>query len=339
MHEAVLYDKLPANRVRCRLCARLCEIRDGQRGVCGVRENRGGTLLTLVYGRAVAVHVDPVEKKPLFHFQPGSRTFSLATVGCNFRCQHCQNWEISQFGHLHRGAPIPGQPLAPAAIVEAALESGCTSVSYTYTEPTIFMEYAADTAHVARRRGLKNVFVTNGYLTPAAVDLIAPVLDAANVDVKGLREEVMKREIKARPGPVLDCLRRLKERGVWVEATTLVIPGVNDSDDELGGIARFLAELDRDLPWHVSAFHPDYRLRDHPRTPHSTIDRAVAIGERAGLRYVYSGNVWDSDGESTRCAECHALCLERHGFTVGRIGMAGGKCRRCGAPIAGVDMP
>ncbi|HEY3358268.1 MAG TPA: AmmeMemoRadiSam system radical SAM enzyme [Polyangia bacterium] len=339
MHEAVLYEKLAGNRVRCRLCAQLCEVRSGQRGVCGVRENRGGTLVSLVYGRAVAVHVDPVEKKPLFHFHPGSRTFSIATVGCNFRCQHCQNWEISQYGHLHRDGDVPGELLPPAAVVAAAQGAGCGSISYTYTEPTVFMEYAADTAREARRRGLANVFVTNGYMTAEAVDLIAPLLDAANVDVKGLRDDVMRREIKARSGPVLDCLRRLHARGVWVEATTLVIPGINDSDAELGGIARFLAELDRNLPWHVSAFHPDYQLLDRPPTSRATLDRATAIGERAGLRYVYAGNVWDAAGESTRCPECRAVCLERHGFSLGRVDMAGGACGACGAVIAGVGMP
>jgi pyruvate formate lyase activating enzyme len=339
MHEALLYETLPGRRVRCRLCAHLCQIRDGRRGACGVRENRGGTLLSLVYGRAIAVHVDPIEKKPLFHFQPGSRSFSIATVGCNFRCRHCQNWEISQYGHAHRDGSIPGDDLPPDAVVAAAVETGCRSISYTYTEPTVFMEYALDTARAARRHGLKNVFVTNGYLTAEAVDLIAPVLDGANVDVKGLDERVMKREVRARPGPVLDCLRRLHERGVWVEATTLVIPGVNDSDEELTGIATFLAGIDRDLPWHLSAFHPDYQLLDRPRTPRTTLDRAMAIGEVAGLRYVYAGNVWDATGESTLCPECRAPCLERHGFSLGRVGTDGGRCRACGAHIAGVDLP
>jgi pyruvate formate lyase activating enzyme len=339
MREAMLYEKLPADRVRCHLCAHRCRLRAGQLGVCGVRENRGGVLVSLVYGRAIAVHVDPIEKKPLFHFQPGSRTFSIATVGCNFRCQHCQNWEISQYGHLHRGAALPGDDLPPETVVEMARSSGARSVSYTYTEPTVFMEYAFDTATLARRAGLRNVFVTNGYMTPEAVDLVAPVLDAANVDVKGLRDEVMKRELKARHAPVLECVRRLKARGVWLEATTLVVPGSNDSDDELRGIAEFLASVDPDLPWHLSAFHPDYQRLDRPRTPRRALDRAMQIGRRAGLRYVYAGNVWDADGESTVCPGCGAVVIERRGFSVGRVRLAGGRCTTCDAAVVGVDLP
>jgi pyruvate formate lyase activating enzyme len=339
MHEAVLYDRLPGGRVRCNLCAHRCRLRDRQRGVCGVRENRSGVLVTLVYGRAIAVHVDPVEKKPLFHFQPGSRTFSIATVGCNFRCRHCQNWEISQYGHLHRDRDVPGDDLPPETIVEMARRSGSRSISYTYTEPTIFMEYALDTGTLARREGLRNVFVTNGYMTPEAVDLVAPVLDAANVDIKGLRDEVMKRELKACHAPVLESVRRLKARGVWVEATTLVVPGSNDSDDELRGIAEFIASVDHDLPWHLSAFHPDYQVLDRPRTPRHTLDRAMEIGRRAGLRYVYAGNVGDAKGESTTCPGCGVVVIERRGFDVGRVRLAAGRCTSCGTTIAGVDLP
>lgn len=339
MREAVLYEKLSAGRVRCHLCAHRCRLRDGQLGVCGVRLSRGGTLHTLVYGRAIAVHLDPIEKKPLFHFQPGSRTFSIATVGCNFRCRHCQNWEISQYGHLHRGEALPGDDLPPAAVVARARASGARSISYTYTEPTVFMEYALDTATLAHGEGLRNVFVTNGYLTPEAVDLVAPVLDAANVDVKGLDDEVMKRELKAHPAPVLDCVRRLKERGVWVEATTLLVPGSNDSDDEVRGIAELLASVDRDLPWHLSAFHPDYQALDRPRTPRRTLDRAMEIGRRAGLRFVYAGNVWDRNGESTACPGCGGVVIERSGFALGRVSLAAGRCASCGAAIAGVDLP
>jgi pyruvate formate lyase activating enzyme len=339
MRQAVLCEKLPGGRVRCHLCAHRCRLRDGQLGVCGVRECRGGAIVSLVYGRAIAVHLDPIEKKPLFHFQPGSRTYSFATVGCNLRCRHCQNWEISQWGHLHRGEELPGDALPPHEIVAQARASGARSVSYTYTEPTVFMEYALDTATLARQAGLRNVFVTNGYMTPEAVDLIAPVLDAANVDIKGLRDEVMKRELKARHAPVLDCVRRLKERGVWVEATTLLVPGSNDSDDELRGIAEFIASVDRDLPWHLSAFHPDYQALDRPRTPRRTLDRAMAIGRRTGLRFVYAGNVGDAEGESTACPGCGTVVLERRGFTLGRVRLAAGKCASCGAPIAGVDLP
>ncbi len=339
MREAVLYEKLPADKVRCHLCAHRCRLRDGQLGICGVRENRGATLRTLVYGRAIAVHLDPVEKKPLFHLQPGSRTFSIATVGCNLRCRHCQNWEISQYGHLHRGEELPGDDLPPEEIVAHARASGARSVSYTYTEPTVFMEYALDTARLARGAGLRNIFVTNGYMTPEAVDLVAPVLDAANVDIKGLRDEVMKRELKARHAPVLECVRLLKARGVWVEATTLLVPGSNDSDAEVRGIAEFIAGVDRDLPWHLSAFHPDYQALDRPRTPRRTLDRAMEIGRRAGLRHVYAGNVWDADGESTVCPGCGELVIERRGFSLGQVSLRGGRCASCGAAIAGVDLP
>jgi pyruvate formate lyase activating enzyme len=220
-----------------------------------------------------------------------------------------------------------------------ARRSGSRSVSYTYTEPTVFVEYALDTAALARRAGLRNVFVTNGYMTPEAVDLVAPLLDAANVDVKGLRDDVMKRELKARHAPVLECVRRLKARGVWVEATTLVVPGSNDSDGELRGIAGFLASVDPDLPWHLSAFHPDYQRLDRPRTPRRTLDRAMELGRRAGLRHVYAGNVWDANGESTLCPGCGAVVIERRGFSLGRVRLAGGRCAACGEAIAGVDLP
>jgi pyruvate formate lyase activating enzyme len=336
MREAMLYESLEDQKVQCRLCAHRCLIKNGKRGICGVRENRDGRLFTLVYARAVARHVDPVEKKPLFHFQPGSRSYSIATVGCNFRCLFCQNADISQMPRdLKR---ILGEELPPEQVVSAALKSGCRSISYTYTEPTIFFEYAFETAKLARAAGLKNIFVSNGYMTPEALEAIDPCLDAANVDLKAFTDEFYKEQCGAKLAPVLDSLRKLKATGVWLEITTLLIPGLNDSDRELGEIALFIKDLGPETPWHVSRFHPTYRLTTVSSTPVSRLRRARKIGLETGLRYVYTGNIPGDEGEKTFCHHCNRVLIDRYGFSTGRYVIQNGRCPDCKTPVAGIEM-
>jgi pyruvate formate lyase activating enzyme len=337
MKEAMFYDKEPGAGVRCGLCRFRCAIADGRRGICGVRENRGGTLYSLVYGKAVAENVDPIEKKPLFHFHPGSRTYSVATVGCNFRCRHCQNYSISQ--PAWEGGRIGGYDLPPEEIVGKAGDAGCASVSYTYTEPTIFFEYAYDTARLARQAGLKNVFVTNGYITPEALARISPFLDAANIDLKGFSEKFYREVVHAKLGEVLETIVDYKRLGIWLEITTLIIPNHNDSDAELQELARFIAEkVGEDTPWHVSQFYPTYLLTDQPRTPVSTLRRARQIGLEAGLRYVYEGNVPGEGGENTYCPGCGELLIGRHGFSIRENRTRAGVCPSCAMPVAGVGL-
>jgi pyruvate formate lyase activating enzyme len=337
MREAMFYEKMADNRVKCGLCRFRCLIADGRRGICAVRENRGGTLHTLVYGKAIAEHADPIEKKPLYHVMPGSRSYSVATVGCNFHCLHCQNYSISQpeQGTLR----ITGIDLPPQEIVARALASGCRSIAYTYTEPTIFFEYAYDTAVLAKQAGLRNIFVTNGYITPEALAFIRPYLDAANIDLKGFSERFYREVVHAMLQEVLDSIVEYRRLGIWIELTTLVIPGWNDSDAELRGIAGFIADkVGKETPWHVSAFHPTYKMTDRPRTPTETLARARQIGLEAGLRYVYEGNLPGEGGENTCCPSCGELLIERHGFYLQQNRIEMGKCPACATVIDGIEM-
>ena len=334
MKEALLYDKLEGRDVRCRLCAHNCRISEGHKGLCHVRENRDGVLYSLVYGRTISENVDPIEKKPLYHFYPGSRSFSIATPGCNFRCAWCQNWEISQMPrerHL-----IAGREMAPEQIVAAAVRTGSRSIAYTYTEPTIFFEYSYDTARLARDAGIVNVYVSNGYMSAEMLELFHPWLDAANIDLKSFRDETYRKHVGARLQPVLDSLKRLRFYGVWIEVTTLVIPGVNDDPDELREIAEFIAtELGVDTPWHISRFFPQYKLNTVPPTPPATLYRAEEIGRAAGLRYVYLGNL--AAKAHTRCPNCGLVVVARNGYGVGELRVNGaGCCPDCGTAIAGI---
>ncbi len=340
IHEAILWERLAADdlRVRCNLCAHRCVIPPGKQGACCVRENRHGILYTLVYERTISQHVDPIEKKPLFHFQPGSRSFSIATAGCNFRCAFCQNWEISQMPRER--AAIFGSPMTPSQIVQAAMRTGCQSISYTYTEPTIFAEYALETARAALAFNLKNVFVSNGYMTPELIGLMTGVIHAINVDLKAGRGEFYHRLSGAALEPVLHNLKLLQRAGIWLEVTTLVIPGLNDSDEELTWIARYLFdELGPDVPWHISRFYPQYKMTEARPTPVATLSRAWQIGREVGLHYVYVGNVPGHDTESTRCVGCGAVLIERYGYEMRNRGLAGGRCQACGTAVAGVEMP
>ncbi len=337
MVEARLYQKLEDGRVQCNLCAHRCRIAPGKLGICGVRENRNGTLYTLVYGKVISQAVDPVEKKPLFHFYPGTTAFSIATVGCNFRCQFCQNWEISQMPR-EEGRIIGGN-VPPETIVRNAKRYGSRSIAYTYTEPTIFFEYAYDTAVLAREEGIANIYVTNGYMTPEMLEAFHPYLDAANVDLKAGRDEFYRQYCGARLQPVLDSLKKMKSMGIWVEVTTLVIPGLNDSEEELRSIAEFIVkELGPETPWHVSRFHPHYKMLDRPPTPVATLHRAREIGLKVGLRYVYEGNVPGSEGENTYCYNCGRLLIRRFGFSILEYRIANGRCYNCGATIDGVGL-
>ena len=344
MKEALLYEKLADQRVRCTLCAHRCVIAPGHKGVCMVRENRAGVLHTLVYGIPLSQAVDPIEKKPLFHFYPGSTAFSIATVGCNFRCDFCQNADISQMPR-DRGR-IVGNQASPEQVVQAAQRYGSRSIAYTYTEPTIFFEYSYDIACLAHESGIASVYVTNGYMTSEMLDLFQgldsghePWLDAANVDLKAFRDETYKTVCGARLQPVLDSLVRMKELGVWVEVTTLVVPDLNDSEGELGEIARFIAsELGVEVPWHVSRFRPDYKMHDRGPTPARTLQRAYDLGREAGLRYVYVGNMPGARLEDTACPNCGQSVIERWGFQVRRRTLRDGRCGHCGTPIDGVGM-
>jgi pyruvate formate lyase activating enzyme len=334
MKEAYLYEKESGGKVRCVLCSHRCLIAEGKRGICCVRENNHGVLYSLVYEKLISAHVDPIEKKPFFHFLPGSKAFSIATVGCNFRCLHCQNHEISQLPP--EGAPITGEKVSSEEIVSMALQYNCASISYTYTEPTIFFEYAYDTAQIAHKKGLKNNFVTNGYMTAEALDMIAPYLDAANVDLKSFSEDFYKKVCGARLKPVLESIATMHDLGIWVEVTTLIIPTLNESEEELRKIARFIHSVSPEIPWHVSAFYPTYKMMDKPRTPPETIRHARKIGLEEGLRYVYTGNISGEEGENTICYHCNNVLIKRRGYQIAEQMVTNGACPYCGTTIAGV---
>jgi len=334
MKEAYLYEKLDKERVRCFLCNHRCLIKAGDTGICGVRQNRSGTLYSLVYPKIIAQHVDPIEKKPLFHFLPGSRSYSIATVGCNFKCVFCQNADISQMPSDHHR--IMGQDMSPEEIAGDASRSHSATISYTYTEPTVFFELALDTARHAVKKGVRNVFVTNGYMTEECLKEIYPDLHAANVDLKAFRDEFYKEQCGAKLKPVLNTLETMKKMGVWLEVTTLLIPGLNDGEEELKELARFLVQLDPNIPWHISRFHPTYHLTGVSSTPPRSIQRARRIGQEAGLRYVYSGNLPGDEGEKTFCHQCGELLIDRFGFSVQKYRIEKNRCPKCETEIPGV---
>ncbi|MBI4964635.1 MAG: AmmeMemoRadiSam system radical SAM enzyme [Desulfomonile tiedjei] len=337
MKEATLYDKLESGEVKCRLCRHGCKIDDGKKGICGVRMNSDGTLYTLVYDKVVSTNVDPIEKKPLFHFAPGTKSFSIATVGCNFRCSFCQNWSISQMPH-ERGQ-ILGERYSPEQIVEMAIQTGCRSIAYTYTEPTIYYELARDTMRVAKKRGLLNVFVTNGYMTRDMLDDSKGLIDAANVDLKAFNDRFYTRYCKAKREGVLDTLRYMKELGIWLEVTTLLIQTLNDDVQEIREMARFIrSELGRETPWHVSRFYPQYKETDLPPTDVQALRRVRQMGIEEGLYYVYTGNVPMDPGEKTYCPGCEHLLIDRVGYEVATEEIKEGLCPKCGFRIDGVEI-
>ncbi|GBD93355.1 4-hydroxyphenylacetate decarboxylase activating enzyme [bacterium BMS3Abin05] len=342
---AMFWNPIGNKAVRCHLCQHRCRIPEGRMGVCSVRGNIDGRLYTFVYEKAVAVHVDPIEKKPLFHVFPGSRAFSVATVGCNFRCRFCQNWDISQLNtfrkssHDVKPSDFPGEYLPANRIVELAVSYGCDSIAYTYTEPTVYYEYAYDTAKIAHENRILNLFITNGYITPEALEHISPYLDAANVDLKGFHPEFYKKKIGARLDRLLESLKAYKRLGIWLEVTTLVVPGYDDDPSNFYEIARFIRdELGPETPWHISRFFPNYKMKEVPSTDLKILKKARKIGLEEGLRYVYSGNVPGDEGENTYCYDCGKLLIRRFGFEVVENHLINGKCPRCSAPIDGIGM-
>ncbi len=336
--QAYLYQPLEDNKVRCILCSHRCVIKNAKRGLCCVRQNENGRLESLVYGRLVARNVDPIEKKPLFHMYPGSHSYSIATVGCNFRCRFCQNADIAQMP-ADRDGRIMGTFCSPQEIVSDALVQNCRSIAYTYTEPTIYFEFAYDTAKAAHEKGIRNVFVTNGYMTPEALQMAAPYLDGANVDLKAFSNDFYKTQCSARLEPVKETLKCMKALNIVLEVTTLLIPGLNDDPAELRALAEFLVnDLGPDTPWHISRFHPTYRLVDRPPTPLRTLSMARDIGLAAGLRYVYMGNVPGQGGENTFCHHCGHLLIERRGFFVSRNAIENDGCPQCRTPVYGLGM-
>ncbi len=329
----MFYEKLEQDQVRCVLCTHNCVIKNGERGVCHVRQNIDGILYSLNHGRLVSQNVDPIEKKPLYHFYPGSASYSIATPGCNYSCRWCQNWQISQQPDLW-GANMPAY-VAPEYVVSSAKARNCRSIAYTYTEPTIFYEYAYQTAQLAHAEGIANVFITNGNMGSEALKQISPWLDAANVDLKAFTQRTYSQLIGGNLSTVLDNLKLMKELGIWVEVTTLVIPGVNDSLEELNEIANFIAlELGHDTPWHLSRFFPHNKMPDVPQTPENTLQEARTIAYAAGLKYVYLGNI--RGRSNTHCPACDEILVNRDGYFTGDVNIKDGKCVSCGEIIAGV---
>jgi len=338
MKKSILFKKLPNKSVQCLTCNHFCTPSEGKRTKCGVRENINGNLYVLNNDKIITANVDPIEKKPFFHFLPGSFSFSIATVGCNFRCLFCQNWEISQAPKPQN--PIVGQKTTPQKIVQAALENNCRSIAYTYTEPTIFLELALPTMKLAKKNGLFNVWVSNGYMSSYTLDLITPYLDAINVDLKSFSEEFYQKICGAHLEPVLKNLKEIFKRKIHLEITTLIIPGLNDSVKEIKQIAEFIKnELSANVPWHISRFFPAYQLANVPPTPAQIIHKAYQIGKKIGLNFVYTGNIPGNHingiaTESTICPLCHNIVIGRVGFKIVSYNINNkGNCQFCGANL------
>ena len=337
MKEALLYEKIDEEAVRCFLCRHRCRIKQGKRGICRVRENIQGKLYTLVYDKIVSTNVDPIEKKPLFHFLPGTSSFSIATMGCNFRCSFCQNYSISQVPRDH--GRIAGQRYSPQSIAEMAVRTGCKSISYTYTEPTIYYELAKDTMKEAHKKNLYNVWVTNGYMSPDMLDDAQGLIDAANVDLKAFSDEFYRKYCHSHLHGVLDSLQIMKRMGIWLEVTTLLIPTLNDSLEEIHGLVDFIhSRLGPETPWHVSRFYPRYKETSLPPTDVEELRKIRQIGLDAGLLFVYTGNVPMDEGEKTFCPQCKGLVIDRRGYTTRVMAISEGKCPQCGYQLPGIGL-
>ena len=333
IREAKFYEKQPYKKIKCKLCPRECVIDDQERGYCGVRENRGGTYYTLVHSRVVTAHIDPIEKKPFFHFLPGAVAFSLATAGCNVNCKMCQNWEISQV----RPEQVRSTYLPPEKLAGIAQDNHCPVIAYTYSEPVVFAEYVLDGAEAARAAGLRSVVVSGGYIQDDPLKKLSARVDAIKIDLKAYSEKFYREIVNGELKHVLEALVTLRKTGVWNEIVYLVIPTLNDSDAEFQGLARWVkSELGPDVPLHFSRFHPEYLLKNLPPTPVETLERAKAIADAEGLHYVYIGNVPGHPAESTYCPHCRKKVVDRTGYTIAGVYIHHGKCQFCHTPIPGV---
>ena len=333
--ETLLYEKLDDQVVKCNICSHFCIIRDGKKGACGVRENKCGRLISLVYPKLIASSVDPIEKKPLFHFRPGSYSYSIATMGCNFKCSFCQNSNIAQVS-VNTGS-VQGHDVLPETIVTEALKAGCDSISYTYTEPTVFCELAIETAKLAKAQGLFNIFVTNGFMSPKLLELLTPYLDAANVDLKAFDDKFYQKYCKARVEPVKQNIKKMKASGILVEITTLLIPGLNDDTNDIKSLASFIAnDVGTETPWHISRFHPSYKMMNQPVTPLEDLEKAYDVGKVAGLKHVYIGNVPGTSWENTYCHSCGKVLIERYTYNIKNYMKDAGKCTNCGTTACGI---
>ena len=331
--EARFYDKLASGNVQCKLCPRQCVVANGRRGYCNVRENRGGTYYSLVHSRLCTAHIDPIEKKPFFHFRPGTLAFSVATGGCNVNCKFCQNWEISQIApeQLRR------QYVTPSSLAAAAKQNGCPTLAYTYSEPIIASEYYLDCAGAGHSLGVKSVFVSNGFIRGEPLNKLCDRMDAIKIDLKAFSDAYYREVVNAELRPVLDTLVTIRKRGVWLEIVYLVVPTLNDSDGEFKAMAKWVkSELGSDVPVHFTRFYPLYRLKNLPPTPVDTLRRAKTIADSEGLHFVYVGNVPGDPGEDTYCPRCQHMVVERTGFTVRRLQLKNGRCEFCQQPVPGV---
>jgi len=337
-----LYKKIEGgNEIQCLACNHYCRIKPNQVGVCSVRKNANGELKLLVENRPVAINIDPIEKKPLFHFLPGTEIFSFGTFGCNFRCLFCQNWDISQFPKGNKSfeeyLEQTTEVWPPEKIVDYCVANKIPAIAYTYNEPAIFVEYCYETMVLAHQYQIKNVFVSNGYESRETIELVAPYLDAINIDLKSMQEKFYQRICGACLEPVLKNIRTFYEKGVWVELTTLIIPNENDSEQELKQIAQFIAEIDKNIPWHISRFFPSYQMENYPMTPLDTLKRAYEIGQKSGLQFVYAGNIIEESLENTYCPKCKALLIERQGYNVKiKESFRNGRCLKCNTDIKGI---
>jgi len=331
--EARFYEKLPDKTVRCKLCPRECVVADGSRGYCRVRENRNGTYYTLVHSRVVSAHIDPIEKKPFFHFLPGQMAMSVATAGCNVNCKFCQNWEISQA----KPEDLPAQYVPPKSLASAAADNHCAAVAFTYSEPTIFNEYVTDGAEAARAAGLKSVVVTNGFIQAEPMKRVCQRADAIKIDLKSFSPDYYRNVVNGQLQPILDSLLTIRKQGRWLEIVYLTVPTLNDHDNEIRDMSRWIkSELGPDVPLHFTRFHPLYLLKNLPPTPVPTLERIKAVADAEGLHYVYIGNVPGHPAENTYCPKCHKIVIERAGFTIKQMNLRKGKCQNCQNPIPGV---
>ncbi len=329
--KAILWKVLPESKVRCNACAHRCIINEGKYGICGTRKNIDGKLFTNVYEYPLAVNVDPIEKKPLFHFLPGSKALSIGTAGCNFKCSFCQNYDISQM----RGDTISGKHVSIKELLDEAEANYCKSIAYTYNEPVVFLEYTLDTAMEAHKRGLKNVYISNGFETEETLQLLKGKIDAMNIDLKAFTETFYQKHCKGRLAPVLSTIRRAFEIGIWVEITSLLIPGENDSENEIRQMAKFIASVSKEIPWHLSRFFPTYRMTNKPATPLRKLETARKIGLAEGLHYVYVGNV-PLERNTTFCPMCGKPLIVRNIYNLTKNSVKNGKCPYCGQAVSGV---